>query len=150
MYGRLILRLDLLVFMNVWTFDLLRWIENVVKTIEMPRKYLYFCTKYTISCMCVIAVVGWASRVANSVWMLLHDPWNTLMATLLQNLVLKCAALTFQMHDGKRVMECLKKGLRIANQCMDNCVQVQLFVEILNHYIHFYEKANPQVSRRLL
>lgn len=49
------------------------------------------------------------------------------------------------MHDGKRVLECLKKSLRIANQCMDNSVQVQLFVEILDHYIHVYEKGNDQV-----
>jgi Vacuolar protein sorting-associated protein 35 len=50
------------------------------------------------------------------------------------------------MHDGKRVLECLKKGVRIANQCMDPSVQVQLFVELLNHYIYFYEKGNDQVS----
>ena len=49
------------------------------------------------------------------------------------------------MRDSKRVLECLKKALRIANQCMDNAVQVQLFVEILNHYIYFYEKGNDQV-----
>ena len=49
------------------------------------------------------------------------------------------------MRDGKRVLECLKKALRIANQCMDSAVQVQLFVEILNHYIFFYEKGNDQV-----
>ncbi len=53
--------------------------------------------------------------------------------------------MLLQMHDGKRVMECLKKGLRIANQCMDNSVQVQLFVEILNHYVYFFEKGNEQV-----
>lgn len=50
-----------------------------------------------------------------------------------------------QVHDGKRVMECLKKGLRIAHQCMDSTVQVQLFCELLNHYIYFYEKGNDQV-----
>jgi vacuolar protein sorting-associated protein 35 len=54
--------------------------------------------------------------------------------------------VVLQMHEGKRVMECLKKSLRIANQCMDSSVQVQLFVEILNHYIYFYEKGNDQVS----
>ncbi len=54
------------------------------------------------------------------------------------------------MHDGKRVVECLKKGLRIANQCMDSSVQVQLFVEVLNHYIYFYEKGNDQVLSRVL
>ncbi len=49
------------------------------------------------------------------------------------------------MHNGQRVAECLKKALRTANQCMDNSVQVQLFVEVLNHYIYFYEKGNDQV-----
>nr|CAD7394670.1 unnamed protein product [Timema cristinae] len=55
-----------------------------------------------------------------------------------------------EMHDGKRVLECLKKGVRIANQCMDPSVQVQLFVELLNHYIYFYEKGNDQVTMQLL
>ena len=36
-------------------------------------------------------------------------------------------------------MDCLKKGLKIARQCMDAGVQVQLLVEILNHYVLFYE-----------
>ena len=53
-------------------------------------------------------------------------------------------------HDGKRVVECLKKGLRIAKQCMDVSVQVQLFVELLNHYIYFFEKGNDQVSVQIL
>ena len=37
------------------------------------------------------------------------------------------------------VVDCLKKGLKIARQCMDAGVQVQLLVEILNHYVLFYE-----------
>ncbi|CAH1108531.1 unnamed protein product [Psylliodes chrysocephalus] len=49
-------------------------------------------------------------------------------------------------HDGKRVVECLKKGIRTAKQCMDVYVQVQLFVELLNHYIYFFEKGNDQVD----
>lgn len=51
-----------------------------------------------------------------------------------------------EMHDSKRVVECLKKGLRIATQCMDSSVQVQLFVELLNYYIYFYEKGNEQIK----
>jgi vacuolar protein sorting-associated protein 35 len=51
-----------------------------------------------------------------------------------------------QLHDGKRVAECLKKALKIASQCMDKTVQAQLFVEILNSYIYFYEKNNEHVS----
>ncbi|XP_017786600.1 PREDICTED: vacuolar protein sorting-associated protein 35 isoform X2 [Nicrophorus vespilloides] len=55
-----------------------------------------------------------------------------------------------EMHDGKRVVECLKKGVRIANQCMDISVQVQLFVELLNHYVYFYENGNDQVTVQML
>nr|XP_002740147.1 PREDICTED: vacuolar protein sorting-associated protein 35 [Saccoglossus kowalevskii] len=55
-----------------------------------------------------------------------------------------------EIQDGKRVMECLKKSLRIANQCMDNSVQVQLFVEILNRYIYFYERGNDAVTVQVL
>lgn len=50
------------------------------------------------------------------------------------------------MRDGKRVMECLKKAGRIANQCMDKSVQVQLYVEILNSHIYFYEKGCSEVG----
>lgn len=49
-------------------------------------------------------------------------------------------------RDGKRVNECLKKSGRIANQCMDRSVQVQLLVELLNMYVLFYEKENDQIS----
>ena len=51
----------------------------------------------------------------------------------------------FQTRDSKRVSDCLKKGVKIANQCMDSSVQVQLFVELLNHYIYYYEKGSDQV-----
>jgi len=53
-------------------------------------------------------------------------------------------------RDGKRVMECLKKSLRIANQCMDPTVQVQLFVEILNRYLYYFEKGNEAVNSAIL
>jgi vacuolar protein sorting-associated protein 35 len=49
------------------------------------------------------------------------------------------------LHDGKHVVECLKKGVKIATQCMDVSAQVQLLVEILNAYIFFYEKNNAEV-----
>ena len=44
------------------------------------------------------------------------------------------------------MLECLKKAGRIAQQCMDTSVQVQLLVELLNTYMLFYEKGNDQVS----
>jgi len=46
-------------------------------------------------------------------------------------------------------MECLKKALKIANQCMDSSLQVQLFIEILNRYICFYERENDAVGHNL-
>ena len=52
-----------------------------------------------------------------------------------------------QLRDEKRVLECLKKAVRIANQCMDPSAQIQLFIELLNHYMYFYEKGNSQVGR---
>uniref|UniRef100_A0A8V0ZP40 Vacuolar protein sorting-associated protein 35 n=1 Tax=Gallus gallus TaxID=9031 RepID=A0A8V0ZP40_CHICK len=55
-----------------------------------------------------------------------------------------------ELHGGKRVMECLKKALKIANQCMDPSLQVQLFIEILNRYIYFYEKENEAVTIQVL
>lgn len=56
-----------------------------------------------------------------------------------------CVWLHPQIRDGKRVMECLKKALKIANQCMDPSLQVQLFIEILNRYVCFYERENDAV-----
>ncbi|XP_063441157.1 vacuolar protein sorting-associated protein 35-like [Mytilus galloprovincialis] len=60
------------------------------------------------------------------------------------------AASEGEMKDGKRVTDCLKKGVKIANQCMDSSVQVQLFVELLNHYIYYYEKGCDQVTVQVL
>ncbi|KAF5454594.1 hypothetical protein F2P56_024246 [Juglans regia] len=57
------------------------------------------------------------------------------------------------MKDGERVLLCLKRALRIANaaQQMANAARgntgsVTLFVEILNKYLYFFEKGNPQIT----
>ncbi|KAK7114883.1 vacuolar protein sorting-associated protein 35-like [Littorina saxatilis] len=62
----------------------------------------------------------------------------------------KIGADEAEMHDAKKTTDCLKKGVKIANQCMDSSVQVQLFVEVLNHYIYFYEKGCEQISVQVL
>ena len=41
--------------------------------------------------------------------------------------------------------ECLKKAVRIANQCMDSTIQLQLFVEVLNRYLYYFEKKADTV-----
>lgn len=48
------------------------------------------------------------------------------------------------------MLDCLKKGLKIANQCMDAMVQTQLFVELLNHYLYFKKKGNQQIEASLV
>lgn len=50
-----------------------------------------------------------------------------------------------QYKEPKRVVECLKKCGRIASQCMEKNVQVQLLVELVNTYALFFEKGNSEV-----
>ncbi|CAH1446325.1 unnamed protein product [Lactuca virosa] len=55
--------------------------------------------------------------------------------------------------DGERVLLCLKRALRIANAAQQmasvargNSGPVTLFVEILNKYLYYFEKGNPQIT----
>lgn len=48
-------------------------------------------------------------------------------------------------RDGKRVLECLQRALRVADACMDAGVSVELFVEILNQYVYYFEMENEAV-----
>lgn len=49
-------------------------------------------------------------------------------------------------RDGKRVLECLQRALRVADACMDAGVSVELFVEILNQYVYYFDQENEAVS----
>ncbi|CAO3613358.1 unnamed protein product [Cunninghamella blakesleeana] len=53
-------------------------------------------------------------------------------------------------REGKRALECLQKALKIADSCMDSVTNVQLFVEILNQYIYYFEKGNDAVTVKYL
>lgn len=48
-------------------------------------------------------------------------------------------------RDGKRVLECLQRALRVADACMDTAVSVELFVEILNRYVYYFDRQNEAV-----
>ena len=52
-------------------------------------------------------------------------------------------------RDGKRVLECLQRALRVADACMDAAVSVELFVEILNRYVYYFDQENEAVSKEL-
>ncbi|OXN29859.1 hypothetical protein CDV57_00959 [Aspergillus fumigatus] len=53
-------------------------------------------------------------------------------------------------RDGKRVLECLQRALRVADACMDTAVSVELFVEILNRYVYYYDQQNETVTTKYL
>lgn len=55
-----------------------------------------------------------------------------------------------ELRDEKRTLECLKKAAKIASQCLDVGVQVQLYVELLNHYLFYYERGNAQITVSML
>ncbi|XP_055627819.1 vacuolar protein sorting-associated protein 35 isoform X2 [Toxorhynchites rutilus septentrionalis] len=71
--------------------------------------------------------------------------------------VVTCASLFWsgkqsgnELRDEKRTLECLKKAAKIASQCLDVGVQVQLYVELLNHYLFYYERGNTQITVSML
>jgi len=53
-------------------------------------------------------------------------------------------------RDGKRVLECLQRALRVADACMDTAVSVELFVEILNRYVYYFDQENEAVTTKYL
>ncbi|KAF2645073.1 vacuolar protein sorting-associated protein 35 [Massarina eburnea CBS 473.64] len=53
-------------------------------------------------------------------------------------------------RDGKRVLECLQRALRVADACMDAAVSVELFVEILNRYVYYFDQENEAVTKKYL
>lgn len=54
------------------------------------------------------------------------------------------------MRDEKRTLECLKKAARMAAQCMHPGVTVQLYVELLNHYLFYFERGNSLITVTML
>jgi vacuolar protein sorting-associated protein 35 len=71
--------------------------------------------------------------------------------------VVTCASLFWsgkkdneEMRDEKRTLECLKKGAKIVQQCLDVNVQVQLYVELLNSYLYYFERGNSQITVAML
>ena len=49
-------------------------------------------------------------------------------------------------HDARRVLECLQRSLKIADVCMSSSMHVQLFVEILNQYLYYFENNNSVIT----
>lgn len=53
-------------------------------------------------------------------------------------------------RDGKRVLECLQKSLRIASSCIDDLTSVQLYVDALDRYIYYFEQGVEAVTAKYI
>ncbi|TDZ13673.1 Vacuolar protein sorting-associated protein 35 [Colletotrichum orbiculare MAFF 240422] len=53
-------------------------------------------------------------------------------------------------RDGKRVLECLQRALRVADSCMETATSIELFVEILDRYIYYFDQQNESVTTKYL
>ncbi|KAJ3068294.1 Vacuolar protein sorting-associated protein 35 [Podochytrium sp. JEL0797] len=53
-------------------------------------------------------------------------------------------------RDGKKVLECLQKALKIADSVLETGVSTELFVEILESYVWFYEDGNEYIGVHFL
>ncbi len=51
-------------------------------------------------------------------------------------------------HDAKRAIECLQRSVKTADMCMASSQHMNLFVEVLNHYLFFYESGCPTVTEK--
>ncbi|KAI8803918.1 vacuolar protein sorting-associated protein 35-domain-containing protein [Cladochytrium replicatum] len=63
----------------------------------------------------------------------------------------------FERHDqeyeeggGKRVLECLQKAVKIADSVMDARVNCELFIEILERCVWYFEKKNDQITGKYI
>lgn len=81
---------------------------------------------------------------------LLKKPDQCRGITLCAHLYATVNPTTNQVEDAQKVLECLKKGVRLATQCMDPAVQTQLFVELLDHYVYFYEKGVETITESMV
>ncbi|ORX91800.1 vacuolar protein sorting-associated protein 35 [Basidiobolus meristosporus CBS 931.73] len=53
-------------------------------------------------------------------------------------------------RNGQRVLETLQRALKIADACLDSVTNVELFVEVLNRYIYFFERQVEEVTPKHL
>ena len=49
-------------------------------------------------------------------------------------------------RNGKRVLECLQRSLKIADACKASNAHVGLFVEVLDAYLYQFEQENEHVT----
>lgn len=56
--------------------------------------------------------------------------------------------VSVQLRDGKQVLQCLQRGLKVARSCPEAAVQAALYVEVLNVYIGYFKRECEAVRTR--
>lgn len=70
-------------------------------------------------------------------------------------MVLLCSHLFFKdecsYQNPQRVLECLQRALKIADMCTNaSPANLQLFVDIFDKYVYYYEKENPYITDKFI
>lgn len=52
-----------------------------------------------------------------------------------------------QVRDNEKVLACLKKATKLTAQVMDQSAQIQLYNELLNTYVYFFNQNHPDVRK---
>jgi len=83
---------------------------------------------------------------------LLKKPDQCRAVALCTNLFWNCKSRKdgISLRDGQKVIECLRKCLKIAAQCVDLNAQFELHVEILNWFLHYFEAKNEHITLDIL
>mmetsp|Transcript_13212 Transcript_13212/g.15359 ORF Transcript_13212/g.15359 Transcript_13212/m.15359 type:complete len:384 (+) Transcript_13212:1-1152(+) len=72
------------------------------------------------------------------------------------SMVLMCSHLFFKLGENgyqnpQRALECLQRALKIADMCAtSNPSNLQLFVDIFDLYVYFFENSNPVITDKFL
>mmetsp|Transcript_876 Transcript_876/g.1135 ORF Transcript_876/g.1135 Transcript_876/m.1135 type:complete len:1082 (+) Transcript_876:73-3318(+) len=58
---------------------------------------------------------------------------------------------TTNYRNPQRVLECLQRSLKIADACsMASPASVHLFIELLDHYVYYFENENPVITHKFV
>lgn len=116
-----------------------------------------------VQILCIMMLIGTLQRITCFTEES-HDPLRTQCALAAAKLLKKpdqCRALMAaanvfwsgrvvnqdtELRDSKRVMDCLKKALRVATQCMDTAVKIQLYVEVADAYAVFQARGVDAIT----
>jgi len=52
------------------------------------------------------------------------------------------------LEDGKRVLECLQRSLRVAGNCFEEVISLQLYCDALDQYLYYFERGVEEVTSK--